>query len=178
MSGDAVLDVEQFRFRGHFRLNAEAGGDAVIELGGSTLFGGHREDVVVSFVDDTLRVFDRERGRFYEGEDLDTLMGDATHVGADWARVVAQVLALPAHCDGIEALSRDDDGARGRDARGSFRLVTEGGRLTKATWPDPIDGATFDDRLDVRYGWEGAQLAEVTAGLPVRGWRVRLTSTK
>ncbi len=178
MSGDAVLDVEQFRFRGHFRIDATESGDALLELGGSTLFGGNREDVVVSFVDDTLRVFDRERGRFYEGEDLDALIGDATHARADWGRVVACVLALPAHCVGIEAFAHDEDGARGRDSRGSFRLITEGGRLTKATWPDPIEGATFDDRLEVRYGWQGARLTEVTAGLPVRGWRARLTAGK
>lgn len=178
MTGDAVLDIEQFRFRGHFRIDATAGGDAMIELGGSTLFGGNREDVVVSFVDDTLRVFDRERGRFYEGEDLEALIGDATRTRADWGGVVARLLALPAHCDGIEALVRDDDGARGRDSRGSFRLVTEGGRLTRATWPNPIEGATFDDRLEVRYDWQGTRVSEVTAGLPVRGWRARLTASK
>ncbi len=178
MQGDAVLDVEQFRFRGQFRLETAASGDVTMELGGSTLFGGHREDVVVSLVGDTLRVFDRERGRFYEGADLDTLIDDATDAHADWTAVVAHVLALPARCDGIAGLTRDDDGARGRNARGSFRLVTEGGRLTRATWPDPVDGSTFDDRLDVRYRWEGARLDEITAGLPTRGWRVRLSDNK
>jgi hypothetical protein len=178
MSGDAVVDVEQFRFRGHFRLDASADGDAVIELGGSTLFGGHREDVVVSLVDDTLRVFDRERGHFYEGEDLDALIWDATRARADWARVVGEMLASPTRCDPIDALTRDEDGVRGRNQRGSFRLVVESGRLSRATWPNPIHDATFDDKLDVRYLWQRTRLSEVTGSLPARGWRVRLTDTE
>lgn len=178
MSGEAVIDVDQFRFRGRFRLDTTTAGDAVIELGGSTLFGGHREDVVVSLAADTLRVFDRERGRLYEGETVDDLIWDGTRAHADWTRVVADVLAAPVRCEGFRDVVLDGDGARGALARGPFRIVTEGGRVTRATWPDPIEGSNFDDQLEVRYAWRGAELAEITAILPTRGWRVRLRATK
>ncbi len=175
MAGEALLDVEQFRFRGRFQLDVADGKEASIELGGTTLFGGHREDVVVSLSDDTLRVFDRERGRFYEGDALDDLIQDAAHARADWARVVAQVLARP-RCEDVATLVRDADGARGTGPRGSFRVVVEGGRATRATWPDPIAESTLDDRLEVRYEWRDGGLARITATLPERGWRVRLTA--
>ncbi|MCI0452157.1 MAG: hypothetical protein L0Z51_07170 [Candidatus Latescibacteria bacterium] len=176
MSGEALLDVEQFRFRGHFQLDVASGADATIEMGGSTLFGGHREDVVVSLADDTLRVFDRERGRFYEGEPLEELIGDATRARADWARVVAEVLALSPRCDEVATLVRDDGGARGTGPRGNLRVVVEEGRIARSDWPDPVAGSTLDDRLEVRYEWRDGRLARITATLPGRGWRLRLTA--
>ena len=178
MSGEAVIDVEQFRFRGHFRLDRAASDDVVIELGGSTLFGGHREDVVISLADDTLRVFDRERGRFYEGAELDEMISDATGARANWARVAADVLVLPNPAAPVEALVLGSDGASGKLPRGAFRVVVEEGRVTRATWPDPIVEGTFSDRLEVRYRWRGNVLEEITARLPERGWRVRWTASK
>lgn len=177
MSGDAVIDVEQFRFRGHFRLERALSHDVVIELGGSTLFGGHREDVVISLSDDTLRVFDRERGRFYEGAELDDMIADATGARAHWARVVADVLALPHAPESVEGLAVDAEGASGKLPRGPFRVVVEEGRMTRATWPDPIVDGTFSDRLEVRYRWQGSDIDEITARLPERGWRVRWTDS-
>ncbi|HXV14017.1 MAG TPA: hypothetical protein VEC56_07410 [Candidatus Krumholzibacteria bacterium] len=176
MSGEALLDVEQFRFRGHFEIGVAEGGETVIELGGSTLFGGHREDVAVSLAADTLRVFDRERARFYEGEALDELIRDATRARADWAKVVAQVLALAAPCDDVTTLVRDEDGARAVGPRGTIRVDVDGGRATRTMWPDPVDGSTLGDRLEVRYEWRDGNLARITASLPARGWRVRLTA--
>ncbi len=181
MAGDALLDVDQFRFRGRFRLDVTATGDCTLELGGSTLFGGHREDVVVSLAGDTLRVFDRERGRFYEGDELDALIRESTHADADWSRVVARVFLLPGSCGGIESLIEDGDdgdGVRGAESGATFRLDVEGGRVTRALWPNPIESATFDDRLDVSYRWDGDRIAEATARLPERGWRARLTASK
>jgi hypothetical protein len=176
MSGEALLDVEQFRFRGRFHLDVTEARETTMELGGSTLFGGHREDVVVSLVDDTLRVFDRERGRFYEGETLDDLIREATRARADWARVVAEVLVLSVPCDDVATLVRDEDGARGSGPRGTTRVLVEGGRVTRTVWPDPVEGSALDDRLDVRYEWRDGSLARITATLPGRGWRVRLTA--
>jgi hypothetical protein len=172
-SGDALLDVEQYRFRGHVNLKTSAEGEASIELSGSSLFGGHREDVAVSLADDTLRVLDRERGRFYEGEELDDLLWEGTEARADWPLVVERMLALPGSGEDLETLVVDENGARGATAGGMFRLDLERGRLKKAVWPNPIASATFDDRLEIEYAWEGETLREITATLPERGWRVR-----
>lgn len=173
-SGDALLDVEQYRFRGHVNLETSADGDASIELSGSSLFGGHREDVAVSLAADTLRVLDRERGRFYEGEALDDLLWEGTEARANWPLVVERMLALPGSERGVETLAVDENGARGATEQGTIRLDVDRGRLKKAVWPNPIASATFDDRLEVEYAWEGERLREITAILPERGWRVRL----
>lgn len=179
MAGHALLDVEQFRFRGRFRLDVTAGGDATIEFDGSTLFGGHREDVVVSLVDDTLRVFDRERGRFYEGTALDELIWDGTRARADWARVMAGVLSTPRRCGEMTGVVLDEGRVQGLEDGDPIRVVlTQQGRVGGATWPNPIVGGTFDDRLEVRYDWRNNAVVEITANLPVRGWRLRLSDDK
>jgi hypothetical protein len=179
ITGNALVDVEGFRFRGHFRLTLATRGEAVIELSGSTLFGGHREDVLASLVDDTLRVFDRERGRYYEGESLTEMVRDATDARGDWSLVAVQVLAGPVRCGTIQSFTPREDGASGQAGRVTYRIVVGGdGRLERATWPDPVVDGTFDDKLEVRYAWEGGSLREITASLPTRGWRVRLTAGK
>jgi len=172
-SGDALLDVEQYRFRGHVVLDISADGDASVELSGSSLFGGHREDVAVSLADDTLRVLDRERGRDDEGQSRDELLWEGTEARADWTLVVERMLAVPGSERGLQSLVVDENGARGATPDGAVRLDIEGGRLKRAVWPNPIASATFDDRLEVEYGWEGQRLQEITATLPERGWRVR-----
>ncbi len=145
-----------------------------LELGGSTLFGGHREDVVASLADDTLRVFDRERGRLYEGAALDSMIWDATRARADWVRVAREVFTLSGIERSIESIRVDDDGARGIARGEPFRIDVEQGRVSRVTWSDPIVGGTYTDRLEVRYRWRGETLSELTAILPVRGWRIRL----
>ena len=176
MSGHARLDVEQFRFRGRFLLELTAEGDATIEFSGSTLFGGHREDMLVSLVDDTLRVFDRERGRFYEGVALDDLIWEGTQTHADWALVVAEILMVRRRCEGITGLVFDGDGVQGLEGGEPFRIVlTKEMRVGRATWTDPIRDGTFSDRLEVEYDWSEGTLEEITANLPARGWRFRLS---
>ena len=178
MSGHARLDVEQFRFRGRFRLEQTDAGSA-IEFSGSTLFGGHREDLVVSLADDTLRVFDRERGRFYEGTTLDDLIWDGTRTRADWTMVVAQVLMVSRRCNSLSAVQFDDEGVRGLEAGQTFHVELTGDRrVDRATWPDPIREGTFDDRLEIDYDWSAGMLDGITASLPARGWRVRLDRDK
>ncbi len=177
-SGDALLDVEQYRFRGHVALDVDADGDASVELSGSSLFGGHREDVAVSLADDTLRVLDRERGRFYEGDSLDDLLWEGTEVRANWTLLVEQMLALPGSGRGIDVLVLDENGARGSGPQGQVRLDINRGRLERAVWPNPIASATYDDRLEAEYRWNGGRLQEITAILPERGWRARLRFDK
>jgi hypothetical protein len=172
MRGRATFDVDDYRVRGRFELHATASGDAVLEFSGASLLGGRREDVVVSLSGDTLRVLDRERGRFYEGDEAEQLIEDGTGAAGDWRLGLRRVLA--AGCPGIESLRAEEDGVSGVGADGPFRLRAPAGRLEAAMWPNPAPGETFRDRLDVRYHWSHGRLDVIEARLPVRGWRVRL----
>jgi hypothetical protein len=176
VAGRALFDLEQYRLRGRFRLSLRADGDATIEFGGTTLLGGVREDVAVSWVADTLRVLDRERGRYYEGEKVEELLTAQTGLEGDWGRALVRVLGGGIRCGTVDGVTVDAGGARGRVDGQPFRveLDEQSGRLSRVTWPDPVEGGTFADRLEVRYAWEGGRLRELTASLPERGWRARL----
>jgi hypothetical protein len=173
MTGRATFDVEQYRVRGRFELRLDAAGGAVLEFSGTTLLGGHREDVVVSTSGDTLRILDRERGRFYEGAEAEELIRGETRVGGDWLRALQRALGEPRSCP-LASVEYRADGVSGQAADGPFQLRWEAGRLVEARWPDPARSETFSDRLDVRYQWDSGGLSRLEARLPVRGWRVRL----
>jgi hypothetical protein len=172
MSGRATFDVDSYRVRGSFRLELSAHGDAVLEFSGSTLLGGHREEAVISLSSDTLRVLDRERGRYYEGDAVARMVEEGTHTQGDWALALRRVLA--SDCPGIETVQADENGLSGSGPDGPFSLKLEGGRLVEATWPNPAPSETFRDRLEVRYRWKGGRIDLVEALLPARGWRIRL----
>ena len=174
MHGRATFDVEDYRVRGRFVLKSSANGDAVLEFGGATLLGGHREDVVVSLSGDTLRVLDRERGRYYEGPDVERMVEEGTHTAGEWVLTLRRILA--SDCPGIESLQSGEDGVSGSGSDGPFDLKAPGGHLEGATWPNPAPEDTFRDRLEVRYRWSHDQLQEIEARLPTRGWRVRLVA--
>jgi hypothetical protein len=172
MSGHATFDVESYRVRGQFRLDLAANGDAVLEFSGATLLGGHREDAVISLSSDTLRVLDRERGHFYEGEDVTRMIESGTGTHGDW--LLALRRALASGCPGMETVTVGESGLSGSGAGGPFSLRLEGGRLVEASWPNPAPSETFRDRLDVSYRWDKGQIALLEARLPARGWRIRL----
>jgi len=172
MRGRATFDVESYRLRGRFVLKASADGDAVLEFGGATLLGGHREDVVVSLVDDTLRVLDRERGRYYEGDQVERLVASGTRTPGAWGPGLRRVLADG--CAGVESVRSREHGLEGQAADGPFELKVASGRLSEAIWPNPAPEDTFGDRLEVRYRWRNGAPQEIEALLPTRGWRVRL----
>jgi hypothetical protein len=172
MSGRATFDVDSYRVRGHFKLDLAANGDAVLEFSGSTLLGGHREDAVISLSSDTLRVFDRERGHLYEGDEVSRMVEQGTHTHGNWVTALERVLA--SDCPGIETVHADETGLSGSGPDGPFSLKVEGGRLVEATWPNPAPSETFRDRLEVRYRWKGGRIDLVEAFLPTRGWRIRL----
>jgi hypothetical protein len=173
LAGRATFDVEEYRVRGRFKLEVNAAGELLLEFSGSTLFGGHREDLVVSLARDTLSVFDREGGRFYQGEEVDDLIRRGTGTGGAWVEGIGRVVGISG-CGAVEALERRGTGLAGKFVTGVFRLETDEGRLVRAVWPDPTQAETFDDRLEVTYGWRDGRLCELAATLPVRGWRVRL----
>ena len=172
MHGRATFDVEDYRVRGRFTLKSFANGDAVLEFGGATLLGGHREDVVVSISGDTLRVLDRERGRYWEGDDAGRMLADGSDTAGDWLLALRRILA--SGCPGVESLQAGPDGVSGAGADGPFDLRAPNGHLEGATWPNPAPEDTFRDRLEAEYRWSNGKLQELEARLPTRGWRVRL----
>lgn len=172
MQGHATFDVDSYRVRGRFQLTLAEGGDAVLEFSGATLLGGHREDAVISLSGDTLRVLDRERGRYYEGEEVARLIASGTGKQGEWALALRRVLA--SGCPGMETVVDGEDGLSGTGPDGPFTLRVENGRLAQATWPNPAPEETFRDRLEVRYRWKEGRLELLEALLPTRGWRVRL----
>ncbi len=172
MTGHATFDVDSYRVRGRFTLELEPSGDAVLEFSGATLLGGHREDAVVSLSGDTLRVLDRERGRYYEGEEVTRLVASGTGKEGEWTLALRRVLA--SGCPGVETVGNGESGLSGTGPDGPFALKVEDGRLAQATWPNPAPEETFRDRLEVRYEWKEGRLELLEALLPTRGWRVRL----
>jgi hypothetical protein len=170
--GRATFDVDSYRVRGRFHLTLAESGDAVLEFSGSTLLGGHREDAVVSLSGDTLRVLDRERGRYYEGDEVVAMVESGTHTRGEWALALRRTLA--SGCPGIESAQTAEDGLSGTGPDGPFSLRLEAGRLAMAIWPNPAPQETFRDRLEVRYRWGQGQLELLEAFLPTRGWRIRL----
>ena len=174
MRGRATFDVDKYQFRGHFDLQLASNGDAVLEFSGSTLLGGHREDAVLSLSGDTLRVLDRERGHYYEGDEVTAMVDDGTRVHGDWALALRRVLA--SGCAGIDGVQPGETGMSGLCGDGPFSLKSRDGVLEAATWPNPAPQETFRDRLEVRYRWKDRRLNGIEASLPTRGWRVRLES--
>jgi hypothetical protein len=172
MTGHATFDVDSYRVRGRFELSLAPNGDALLEFSGTTLLGGHREDAVVSLSGDTLRVLDRERGRYYEGDEVTRLVASGTGKQGEWALALRRVLA--SGCPGIETVMDGDTGLSGTGPDGPFTLRVENARLAQATWPNPAPEETFRDRLEVRYSWKEGRLKLLETLLPTRGWRVRL----
>jgi hypothetical protein len=172
MQGHATFDVDSYRVRGRFRMQLAANGDAVLEFAGSTLLGGHREDATLSLSGDTLRVLDRERGRYYEGDEVARMIESGTGTRGAWLLALRRALACG--CPGIETVSAGEDGLSGSGPDGPFSLRLEGGRLHDATWPNPAPVETFKDRLEVHYRWKDRRLALLEAQLPARAWRIRL----
>lgn len=172
MAGHATFDVDSYRVRGRFTLQLAANGDAVLEFSGTTLLGGHREDAVISLSGDTLRVLDRERGRYYEGDEVTQLVVSGTGKKGEWSRALRRALA--SGCPGMETVVDGESGLTGTGPDGPFSLKVDNGRLAQATWPNPAPEETFRDRLEVRYNWNKGQLTLLEALLPTRGWRVRL----
>jgi hypothetical protein len=71
----------------------------------------------------------------------------------------------------------DRELVRGLEGGEPFRVdLTGERRVERAMWPDPIHDGTFDDRLEVHYEWSDGTLREITASLPARGWRLRMSN--
>jgi hypothetical protein len=187
MTGAVTFDVKQYRVKGRFRLTAPGDGDLVFEFTGTMAMGGHHEDVVVSLYRDTLRVLDRERGRYYEGAGANALVSEGLDLGLDAAELLRRITGRSPPCARLSSLSvsrRGGSGTRldGRIDGKRFRMEFEDGRVTEATWPIIVAGRE-EDRLRVNYDWtvgssgsNRAYLKELVAFLEGRRWRVKLNA--
>lgn len=174
-AGRATFDVEDYRVRGRYRLTARSRDSIAFEFEGTMLLGGHREDVAVSLEGDTLRVLDRERGAFYAGPEVDGLIERGTGTRGDWTGTVRATAGFTPACSERLEMRADGEHTSGLIDGRAFVLTAEALRLVRASWPDPTASRTFNDRLDIRYEWDGGRLSAITVALPVRGWRIRLT---
>jgi len=179
MRGRATIDVNEYRVRGRFALTVSAGGNAVFEFTSSSV-GGGREDAVVSFFSDTLRVLDRERGAYHEGAAVDDLIAEVAGFQVDAAEVIRRMIGIPPPCRRLAELRIEGSP---ESAVVSVRLDGHGatvrfggGRVRSCEWPAPFTGTSRSERLAVSYSWKGEVGEEITVWVPGLRWRIRLQS--
>jgi len=180
-AGKATIDANQYRVRGVVRLETEPPGSVYIEFSSSMLFGSRIEDFFCSIVDDTLRIIDRERGQFFEGESAERFLREQLLM--DFAIRQTLKLALGGYPDCTEIseleINARSDGRviTGRTEGQSFRVeFAPDERLERILWPIP-DDPDIRDRLRVDYEWAdgpGAVLKRMTIFLEKREWRCKL----
>jgi hypothetical protein len=181
LAGKVKLDVKQYRVQGRFRADFAGNGDFTFEFAGTMVMGGHHEDVVVSFHDGELYVLDRERGRFYEGDETNRLIREG--LGTDWDMVdlVRRITASPPPCQRLSRVEvewrrKDTATVEGRVDGEAFRAEFDDGAIVKASWPLASTGQ-MEDRLSLDYRWrkapDGRQALEELVGF-VEGRRWRL----
>jgi len=184
MNGRMTMDVEQYRVQGRFELDWDGQGGFTLRFTGTMLLGGRREDVVVALRDDTLRVLDRERGRYYEGKEVDALVEEGTELEWDLAEGIGRVTARPMDCGRLQRVSLregPDGGVSGRSDGAPFEVTLAGGYVREAVWPVMVAGRA-DDRMKVTYDWAerrggGRELRELVVFLEGRRWRVKLQAS-
>jgi hypothetical protein len=188
VAGQATVDANQFRMRGKIRLDARAPGELVFEFTSTILFGHEREDFVFSLVGDTLRIVDRERGVYHEGEDAGSFLAQSLETDLDIAW--ALWLAFGGHppCDElsgirVEMASAGEILCTGKRLGGQFRVVFGAGhrRLEEVVWPVRSDQYGVD-RLRVEYEWEtddsGREVLDgLVVSLEIREWRCKIRAS-
>ena len=188
VNGKATFDAEQHRVRGKILLDIRPGSDLILEFSSSQLFGSQREDFLFSFLADTLRVLDRERGSYYEGDEADQFLAETLRMGFSLREEMKTVLGVHPGCDRLDDLrvkqrSGGDTVFDGELSGSRFRVVFSGdrGRLKEIVWPvRTLRGSV--DQMTVTYDWEpdshgGHRLEGLTLWLEDREWRCRITDT-
>lgn len=176
LQGHTSIDVNQYRVNGRFTLRLGATGNTVLEFTSTSPMGGRREDVLVSYWEDTLRVFDREQGRYFEGAEVDKTVSEGAGFDVDLAEVLRRVLLFSPDCARLGEIRAAEDGGDlgGRIDGDRFTVGFDGGRVARADWPAPFSGAGSGERLEVDYRWAGGRLVGMTILAPMRSWRIRL----
>ena len=185
--GKTTIDVNQYRVRGRFVLETSENG-MTLQFSSSGIAGGGHEDVVFSSYNDTLRVLDRERGKYYEGEEVRRLVVDGLEAEVDVDDILARLMTEPPSCaelSGVkfetwEPKNADPGGAkiRGRYRGHPFDATFAGGRMIRSTWTGflPADpGVTLEVSFDWEWrGGEVKRLRELVVYVPERRWRLKL----
>jgi hypothetical protein len=182
LKGKATVDADQHRFRGKVDVFTPGAGEVTFEFVSTMLFGTQREDFVFSVRGDTMRILDRERGQYFEGEDAEIYLAEALGVEFGVAEALRLTVGGPPPCgamDEVEVETESDGGFRvsGRSRGASFhvRFSSRRHRLQELSWPLLERGETRD-RLLVRYEWAEEALREVTMWMETREWRCRITA--
>ncbi|MFH1754225.1 MAG: hypothetical protein ABIA59_00850 [Candidatus Latescibacterota bacterium] len=187
MTGKITFDVEQYRIRGQFALTAHLGGDVAFEFSNSALFGSQHEDIAMSIADGVVRALDRERGRYYEGAQVDEQLIDMIGLDLDVREMISLILGAPPDCGGLQdtkiSLSRSGevifDACAGE---GDVRIVfdEEKRRIRRLEWPVRFDNG-HSSRLTAEYLWEESGrstpvLARLVLLVEEKNWRIKLVS--
>ncbi len=185
MAGKATFDIEQYRVRGQFNLLTDAGGRVGFEFSSSSLFGSRREEISLSIVEGTIRVLDRERGEYYEGEEVDVLLRTNLEMDIDAVEILKLVLGTMPSCSSLEQLMFRPKGngdvlfaSRVSDQPVNMTFGGERRKLVALEWPVRFEGGDTD-RLRVEYLWEmsatgNSRLKELILRIEEKGWRIKL----
>jgi hypothetical protein len=188
IAGHATVDANQFRIKGKILLEARGAGDIVFEFTSTVLFGQEREDFLFSLSSDTLRIVDRERGAFYEGEDAARFLAESLEADFDVPQALSLAFGGKPPCGeltGIRCAAGADGGVtcEGKRFGKPFKAVFDGrgGRIGAVEWPVRSD-RYGGDRLRVEYEWKGGggieSLAGVVLSLEARGWRCKIRASE
>lgn len=187
ITGHATVDANQYKVRGKVRVDARAPGNAVIEFTSTVLFGHAREDLVFSSAGDTVRIVDRERGAYYEGDEAESFLARSLDTDLDVRWMLRLVLGGRPACEELSDIGfrTPSDGAtvcEGTHAGREFRVVFGADCLLRSVeWP-VWSRARGPDRLRATYEWvrDGSArpaLRSVVLTLEKREWRCRIKSS-
>jgi len=182
-AGRIKLDVKQYRVQGRFNATSSPEGNFVFEFTGTMAMGSHHENVIVSLQEGDLYVLDRERGRFYEGDETAELLRDGLGLDWDMVELIRRITALPPPCGRLSEVEIENGGrgrvnVKGRVDGESFGAGFQGDRIREASWPVISRGRRVD-RLKLDYEWRPDEtgrirLERLQAFLDGRRWRMIL----
>jgi hypothetical protein len=184
VSGRATVDANQYKVRGKILIDARAPGEAVIEFTSTVLFGHAREDFLFSSVGDTLRIIDRERGAYYEGEEAESYLAQSLDTDLDVRLLLRLALGGRPSCEELMDVGLRTEATGGMVCTGEhmgrrFRVVFGSDRrLREIEWPVPSRMHGMDS-LRVSYEWTpgeggGDRLRGLTLTLERREWRCKV----
>jgi hypothetical protein len=181
--GQATVDANQYRMRGKIRLDARAPGQMALEFTSTILFGHEREDFVFSLAGDTLRVIDRERGAYHEGDDAREFLAQSLTGDLDLSQGFLLTLGGHPPCGDLShvRIETSRDGrivCAGERLGEDFRAVFgDGRRLETVVWP--VRSEEYGtDRLRAEYEWDGgARLVGLVLSLEKREWRCKIKAS-
>ena len=187
MTGKITFDVEQYRIRGQFALNAKPDGEIGFEFSNSALFGQQHEDLSMSVSNGIVRILDRERGRYYEGREVDELLDEMVGLEINTGEILSLALGEPPPCADLQdrsiGLTRNGEAVfRSRTRGEDIRIEFDGERraIRSFEWPLSLAGGRIT-RMRVEYSWERREdgirvLQRLVLSVPDKGWRIKLVA--